>query len=447
MVLRIVGATHPDTPVVDEAEPAVTSRSWIPAHRRAELRDLASRSNQVVLGAAVVGVVTGLFVAAFDEVITERALPWVRDRSPWLTAFLPMCGLVASVLIRRTVGRGVGPATSDEYLQAFHDRQHLLGLRAWAARLGAAVASLGSGVPLGLEGPSFYSGATLGSNVQRRLPRFFHDADHRTLLVAGAAAGVSAIFRAPATGAVFALEVPFQNDLARRMLLPSLVAAASGYLVFVSVHGTDPLFPIDGVPGFDVRDLGGALVVGVIAGIGARGFAKVLREAKSLATTAPPLRSAIVAGLVLAGLFGLGQWFTGEPLLVGGGHRVLEWASEPEHSALLLFGVLALRGLATPVAVAGGGVGGIFVPLVACGAVTGALIGHLVGADDMTLYLVIGVAAFLGAGYRVPLAAVMFVAETTGRPAFVVPGLLAAVAAELMMGPASVTPYQRATQR
>jgi CIC family chloride channel protein len=55
---------------------------------------------------------------------------------------------------------------------------------------------------------------------------------------------------------------------------------------------------------------------------------------------------------------------------------------------------------------------------------------------------VIGVAAFLGAGYRVPLAAVMFVAETTGRPSFVVPGLLAAVAAELMMGSSSVTEYQ-----
>ena len=53
-------------------------------------------------------------------------------------------------------------------------------------------------------------------------------------------------------------------------------------------------------------------------------------------------------------------------------------------------------------------------------------------------------AAFLGAGYRVPLAGVMFVAETTGQPGFVVPGLIAAVAAALMMGASSITPYQRA---
>ena len=61
---------------------------------------------------------------------------------------------------------------------------------------------------------------------------------------------------------------------------------------------------------------------------------------------------------------------------------------------------------------------------------------------NTTLFVVIGVAAFLGAGYRVPLAAVMFVAETTGRPGFVVPGLLAAVAAELTMGRSSITAYQ-----
>ena len=55
----------------------------------------------------------------------------------------------------------------------------------------------------------------------------------------------------------------------------------------------------------------------------------------------------------------------------------------------------------------------------------------------------IGIAAFLGAGYRVPLAAVMFVAETTGRPNFIVPALFAAVAAELVMGEQSITTYQR----
>ena len=87
--------------------------------------------------------------------------------------------------------------------------------------------------------------------------------------------------------------------------------------------------------------------------------------------------------------------------------------------------------------------GGLFIPLVVAGALLGRMAVDVVGGGNTTLFVVIGVAAFLGAGYRVPLAAVMFVAETTGRPGFVVPGLLAAVAATLVMGRASVTTYQR----
>ena len=81
-------------------------------------------------------------------------------------------------------------------------------------------------------------------------------------------------------------------------------------------------------------------------------------------------------------------------------------------------------------------------PLVVAGALVGSAVGGVVNGVDLGLFIVIGVAAFLGAGYRVPLAAVMFVAETTGGPGFVVPGLIAAVVAELMMGRMSVTTYQ-----
>src|SRR5690606_2201628 len=96
--------------------------------------------------------------------------------------------------------------------------------------------------------------------------------------------------------------------------------------------------------------------------------------------------------------------------------------------------------------IGGGGVGGLFVPLVVAGALCGRIVGGAVNELDTPMFVVIGIAAFLGAGYRVPLASVMFVAETTGRASIVVPGLLAAVAAELMMGPSSVTNLQRPTR-
>jgi CIC family chloride channel protein len=226
------------------------------------------------------------------------------------------------------------------------------------------------------------------------------------------------------------------------MLLPALVASATGYLAFAAVNGTGALFPVDGSLGFDLRDLAGVAVLGVAAGIGARAFGWLLRRAKVLSASRHALGVTVLAGVAIAGLFAAGLALTDDTLVVGSGYRVLQWVADPGRSAWLLLAVLVLRCLATTATVAGGGVGGLFIPLVVAGAATGALFGGVINRADLDLFIVIGVAAFLGAGYRVPLAAVMFVAETTGRPSFVVPGLIAAVAAELVMGRSSVTTYQ-----
>jgi CIC family chloride channel protein len=300
---------------------------------------------------------------------------------------------------------------------------------------------------MGLEGPSLFMGATFGARLQARLPRIFRGADHRVLMVAGAAAGVAAIFKAPATGAIFALEVPYQDDVARRMLLPALVSAATAYLAFVVVNGTEPLFPIVGNPAFDFRDLAGAAALGVAAGLAARVFAGMIRRAKQLSAASHPVLRVTSAGLSLALLFTVGRALTGESLVLGPGYAAITWALDPAHAMWLVLAVLALRCLATVSTVAGGGAGGLFVPLVVAGALMGRAVGGAIHALDTSLFVVVGVSAFLGAGYRVPLAAVMFVAETTGRPGFVVPGLLAAVAAELVMGQSSVTQYQLAAHR
>jgi CIC family chloride channel protein len=149
-----------------------------------------------------------------------------------------------------------------------------------------------------------------------------------------------------------------------------------------------------------------------------------------------------VAGAALAGLLLMSRGLTGESLTIGPGYETMQWALDPSHATWLVLVVLVLRCAATTATVGGSGVGGLFIPLVVAGALVGRAVGGTVNALDTSLFLVLGVAAFLGAGYRVPLAAVVFVAETTGRPGFIVPGLLAAVAAELVMGASSITTYQ-----
>ena len=415
------------------------------SQRRDELQKLVKRSREVILLAAVTGVVTGLAVRLF-ELAVHAVYHRVVEAPLWVGAFAPVAGLIVAATVLRTVGGGVTPSTSDEYLHAFHDSNYRLGARALMARIVASIATLGSGGALGLEGPSLYGGSALGAQIQRRLKGRFRGSDYRTLLVAGAAAGVAAIFKAPATGAIFALEVPYRDDLARRSLLPALVASASGYFTFVSLSDTAPLLSatVIPIPQFELRDLFGALAIGVACAIGARAFAKLIRVAKGLAVRSFPIRL-VIASLTMVGLFLLSHELTGRSLSIGAGYEVLtEWLFiEADIAVWLLISVFVIRSVASAATVVGGGVGGVFVPLVVGGAIVGRAVGEVIHPERFTLYTLIGIAAFLGAGYRVPLAAVMFVAETTGRPNFIVPALFAAVAADLVMGDQSITSYQR----
>ena len=407
-------------------------------------REFARRSRDAALLAAVTGVVTGFGVALFERLVVNGMLDRVLELSPWLLAFVPLGGLAGAWVALRFVARSESPATADAYLQAFHDSEHPLRLREVPGRMIAAIATLGAGGAMGLEGPSLYLGASVGTFLQRRFRWMTEGSSQRVLLVAGAAAGVAAIFKAPATGAVFALEVPYQEDLARRMLLPALVASASGYLAFVAVNGTAPLLLVRGSAPFIFADLAGAVLLGAVAGLFARAFAWLVRQAKAFQARTPPAVHVLAGGLGMAAIFALAYVLTDQPVTVGVGYGTIAWAST-EHAIWLLLVILLLRCLATAATVAGGGVGGLFIPLVVGGALLGRITAEVIGDPKSTLFVIIGVAAFLGAGYRVPLAAVMFVAEASGRPGFVVPALLAAVAASLMMSSASVTSYQRPT--
>ena len=307
----------------------------------------------------------------------------------------------------------------------------------------AGIATLASGAPMGLEGPSLYLGSSVGDMLQRRFPRLFSAQNRRLLLVAGAGAGVAAIFKAPATGAVFALEVPYHDDFARRMLAPTLVASATSYLAFVAIHGTAPLLAVTGSPPFSFKDIAAALALGAFAGIGARAFAWLLRTREArfdhdLRCGPRPDRGCRARGNLRT--------------------RTRRKWQEPHHRARLRHDPLGARPDTQPLDRRGHPRPALRRDVRDRRGWWRRWLVHSarrrrrthrptrrgsIHALDTSLFTVIGVAAFLGAGYRVPLAAITFVAEATGRPGFVVPGLLAAVVAELIMSRSSVTTYQQ----
>ncbi len=405
------------------------------------VRAYAQRSRKVILAAAVVGVVTGLLVAAADKV-TVNLLDGVQSLPDWAVVLMPGVGLVLAAASLRWLAFGAPSSLADTWLRAYHYPEYEQEVRQAPGAVWASIMTIGFGGAMGLEGLSLYTGGAVGTFAQHRLRRLFADIDRNVLMTAGAAAGVAAIFKAPATGALFAIEVPYVDDFAHRKLLPCLVAAATGYLGFVAVNGTEPLFAAHERGSFDAVSLVGALALGVLAGLGARLFAAGLRAAKRVTTALPLVPRIALSAAAAAALLLIARAATGQDLTLGPGYEAIQWAARPDRAVPTLLLILLLRCLATMNTVGGGGAGGLFVPLVVAGAILGRVFGEVVGATHESLFMIVGVAAFLGAGYRVPLAAVMFVAETTGRATFVVPALIAAVASDLVMGDACVTAYQ-----
>jgi len=411
-------------------------------HAADRLRPHRQRWTETLLLAGITGVGTGLSVAAFDFVTADLLLEHMRALPVPLLAGMPAIGLLLAWGALRWIGHGASPSTSDEYVRNFHERDRSMDLRPFPARIMASIATLGFGGAMGFEGPSIYLGAAIGTALHRRFRRVFSVQDTKLLLAVGAAAGVAAIFKTPLTGALFAIEVPFQQDQARRVALPALIGASTSYVTFVLLRGAAPLIPAAGSPAFDVPDLVGALAVGVLCGAGARGFVWVVAQAKKLRGRVPAWAAYVGAALVLACLVPITASLYDTPLSIGPGYEVLAWVEQPSVALGLVAALFVFRALATTATITGGGAGGTFIPLVVQGSIVGRLVAGVAGVTQVTLFPLVGAAAFLGAGYRVPIAAVVFVAESTGRPGFIVPGVVATVVAQLFMGNASITPYQ-----
>ena len=442
------------------------------------LTRILKRGNTPVLVLAIAtGAVVALVVAGF-EILTDRILlDRLGERPLWQIALAPAFGLGAAAVILRFLGRGTASATSDEFVRAFHQRTPRLPLRELPAKLLAGMATIGFGGALGLEGPSIYAGSATGLAVSERFRRWLRREDVQVLLTAGAAAGVAAVFKAPATGVLFALEAPYRDDVNRRALLPSLLAAATSYVVYINMVGAEAVVPFLNDPGirlgvdltnihlandstlalFDASkladfftgvqagDLVGALILGVLAGLGGRAMAWLVRWSKGQARQTSFVPRVLVGGSLLAGLAVAAESAFGVPLTIGPGIEAMEWVVEPDKGLGLIALLFGLRMAATLVTLGSGGVGGLFIPLAVQGVILGQFTGIALGTDRPGLYPTLGLAAFLGAGYRAPISAVMFVAESTGG-SFVVAALIAAALSQLVAGKSSVAEHQQSVR-
>jgi CIC family chloride channel protein len=401
-----------------------------------------------VLLSTVLGLLTGIVVALFDYVTNLRLWNYVSEllsRDPILVIPLTLVALLFSgfVLSKSSIPSGSG---TDEVVEAYNNPEVKIDERSFPQKMLAAVITIGLGGSAGQEGPSVYAGGVLGSWIWNRLRAVgLTDDDRRILILAGAAAGIGAIFKAPLTGIIFALEVPFKDDLAHDALIPSLVGAVSSYLTLIAIDGSEPLFRFPGVLSLSLVDIAAAAILAVICGLSALAFIAVFKGlTRILSGHRFPFYFKALIGSVAISVIGLvSVWLYHRPYALGISYDLINLALTPNTLASTLLALFVMKLLATSFTLGTTGVGGVFVPQIVMGAALGGLFGEAFFPSRIDLLVAVGMASFLAAGYKTPLASVAFVAETTFGPGYLIPSLIAAAISYSVSGEASVSEYQK----
>lgn len=395
------------------------------------------RRRQIPL-AALVGVLAGLVAVAFRLTLDQgdalrNQLLAIGHRYPTFGFLLPVLfgafgAGVATYLVRR-----VAPETSGSgipHLKAV--LHHLRGMR-WQrvlpVKFVGGVAGIAGGLALGREGPTVQMGGAVGLAVGQWLavtPR-----ERRTLIAAGAGAGLAAAFNAPLAGVVFVLE-EVQRDFTPGVFTAAFLSSVTADVLARLLLGQNPVFhvlvpnppPLTALPAF--------AVLGVLAGLLSVLFNRALLGSLNLFQRTRTWPSWAPGALVGAAV-GVVAWF--QPDAVAGGHRLLERTFSAEEPLATLFGLFLLRFALTMFSYGTGAPGGIFAPLLVLGSQLGLAVGKVAGQVAPTAvgspvgFAVVGMGAYFTGIVRAPLTGVVLILEMTGNYSLMLPLLLACLTA------------------
>ncbi|MGH7813956.1 MAG: chloride channel protein [Candidatus Binataceae bacterium] len=397
--------------------------------------------------APIIGVVTGVTVTGISFVILDvvwaAALPFYFAHHWAIVAGL-VVGMTLTGVIMNYAAPDPDEHSTEEIIRSYHEHHGDIDMRPFWWKLLASITTVGSGGSAALEGPGIYAGGAIGSWLWTKLARLgVGPLDRRIMLISGAAAGMAAVFRAPLTGLVFAIEMPYKDDLAHEALLPSLISSVVAYATLVSIIGAAPLFKFTGSAGFEARDLAWAALLGFGIGLIALVFDITFRRVRTfcVASRIPhPLKLAIGGlGTALCGLAFV-SFFSVPIIPIGPNYEAVSYVLAHSMPAHVLLTFAALKLIATIFTLGTGGVSAMFVPLLLAGAALGsAFADAVVRTPSFGLYAAVGMAAMIAAGYKTPLTAVVFVAEAAGGHAFIIPSLIGAAVAYAVSGEASVS--------
>lgn len=282
--------------------------------------------------------------------------------------------------------------------------------------------SVGTGGPFGAEGPIIMTGGAIGSLIAQALP--VSDSERKTLLVAGAAAGMTAVFATPIAAIMLAVEL-LLFEWTPRSFIPVTVAAVVAAVERQYLGMASPLFPFVGALDLTFAGLACWVGVGLVAGGLAGGLTRLVYSSEDFFLKLPihwmwwPLLGGLAVGL--GGLI--------DPRALGVGYESIAALLRGEiapASALLL---LAVKALIWSFALGSGTSGGVLAPLLIMGGAMGAALAGVLPSESPGAWALLGMAAALGGTMRVPLTATFFAVEVTGNTHMLLPLITATATA------------------
>lgn len=448
------------------SEPTVPPPSGPSRRLGLALNRLASRwaipgSGRVAVCSPLVGVVAGagaaLFLVALDAMFrhvlggllhfqmpptiegTRHAVSWP---SPWwMVLLVPTLGGLASGLLVFSLAPEAEGHGTDAMIRAFHRGGGVIRGRIPMIKGVASILTIGSGGSAGQEGPIAQIGAGFGSILARLLR--LTPAERRVLVLAGAAGGIGAIFRAPLGGALFGVEVLYRTTaMEAGALLPCLTSSIVAYTTFALFVTPKPIFA---VPAFEFHGLLDlplfAALALLCAGVGGF-FVRVFYGLRDRVFHPMPIPRHVKPAL---GGFLVGVIALAFPQVMAGGYGWVQWGAigmppslampgegvfAPHLGVRMLLTLALLKAVATGLSISSGGSGGVFGPSVFIGGMLGGAVGQLLAGllpgrgIDPAAFALVGMGGFFAGVSKCPLTSIVMVCEMTGSYSLLVPLML-----------------------
>ncbi len=373
-----------------------------------------------VLLLKLIGLFTNLFY--FHRLSADLASPANNHLGVFAVAVPVVGALIIGLMARygseRIRGHGIPEAIESILLNGSRVQPRLAILKPLSSAI-----SIGSGGPFGAEGPIIMTGGAFGSMIAQ----MFHlsSTERKTLLVAGAAAGMSATFAAPLSAVLLAVEL-LLFEWKPRSVIPVALASATAGAARRYLMGTGPLFPVPSHPIFiGPEGLIGCAVAGLLAGAVSAALTWAVYKAEDAFQHLPIhwMWWPAIGGLVI----GLGGLIF--PQALGVGYDTIAQLLQGDVPRLTIAGILIVKSIIWAVALGSGTSGGVLAPLLMIGGAVGGVEAMFFPTEGVGFWPLISMGAILGGTMRSPFTGIVFAIELTHDLNSLLPLLVANVIA------------------